>query len=119
MKAAEFFELCKTDWDKANQDLAGLLGKVLDEKRWLSACIDVPDGIRADADLAREVEDKLFEALEDNALSLNLRRYNTGLFGLQLYKCLGHKERELSYTEHVNLSWLRAAALVELMTEGK
>lgn len=134
MKATEFLELCEKDWHKANHVVAETLGyrcttdhsgdlklTALDKPNIYGGYfIDDKTGtIHADSDLARGVEDKLFEVADEGGLSLKLNRYATQLFGLQAYKSLGHKERELLYVEDFNLSWLRAAALVELMTEEK
>ena len=128
MRATEFLKLCEADWHEANQVIEGLVrpasiyGSIKPDniRRWIDRVYPENAIYRADADLAREVEEKLFEVADEKTncnLSIIIRptswvkscaskRYNLLL--------TGH-----FFIEHDNLSWLRAAALVELMTEER
>ncbi len=125
MKASEFLELCEKDWRDANRKVQKALGYPL-PSYVEELYIDYPsiDG-RADADLAREVEDKLFEIADEKGLQVSLKRnpmryvpkFYPTLFDLLIWDA--HANEYYFNGKHDNLSWLMAAALVQLTTEGK
>lgn len=126
MTAQQFLKLCETGWTEANcEALHALRHKDIRENTGLNReCIDNPKiGSRADAELAREVVDKLYEITDKKNVEIGITRLrpsyceanNYPRFSLHSY----YADGDVCITEqHDNLTWLYAAAVVQLATEG-
>ena len=107
MLASDFLALCETAWPEANLRIAKILGHKMrtreggiattDGAGILHSCpyyVDESIDHRADADLAREVEDALFKLADEKDLTLHLTRPRIGLravFRLVELKEAGHE----------------------------
>ena len=127
-KASDFLALCEIDICEANRVTWEALGHAIqgiNEDCWATVDKDgkhynFPQYIddllgpnRADADLACEVEDALFKLADEKKACVKLFRNYPAMFQLTLFTT-GSKGNTSLFCEHSNLSWLMAAALVEL-----
>ena len=140
MLASDFLALCETAWPEANLRIAKILGHKMrtreggiattDGAGILHSCpyyVDESIDHRADADLAREVEDALFKLADEKDLGLTGFRDQeykdvNGKWTCFIRFQLALRARDGDTIMMVfasNKSWLMAAALVELTTERK
>jgi hypothetical protein len=146
MLAKDFLALCETDWPEADMIALNALGYVRKREGrrgyvWYDPdgntvdtleidlqAIDAPPNhpyaSRADAGFQREVEDALYRLAAEKETFLTLygpnnhsKDYKGNIF--PQFTMNWKRNGRLSIIECDNLSWLYAAALVELTTEGK